>query len=122
MFAAYKLGKASRIDNEFLWRKDGTGLPVEYGAMPMLKNGVIVGSVVSFTDITLRRQQEKEILAAKEKAEEATQMKSMFLANMSHEIRTPMNAIIGLCHLAFTTPLNAKQRDYVSNVHTAGTS
>jgi signal transduction histidine kinase len=48
-------------------------------------------------------------------------MKSMFLANMSHEIRTPMNAIIGLSHLALKTPLNAKQRDYVSKVHNAGT-
>ena len=28
MYAAYKHGKASRIDDEFLWRKDGTGLPV----------------------------------------------------------------------------------------------
>ncbi len=122
MFAAYKHGEASRIDDEFLWRKDGTGLPVEYAATPILKDGLVVGAVVSFIDITLRKQQEKEIVAAKEKAEEATQMKSMFLANMSHEIRTPMNAIIGLSHLALKTPLTAKQRDYVSKVHNAGTS
>ena len=81
-----------------------------------------MGAVVSFTDITLRKQQEAEVLAAKEAAEEATKTKSDFLANMSHEIRTPMNAIIGLSHLALKTPLNAKQRDYVSKVHNAGTS
>lgn len=66
--------------------------------------------------------QQQELAAAKEKAEDATKAKSDFLANMSHEIRTPMNAIIGLSHLALKTPLNAKQRDYVSKVHNAGTS
>jgi two-component system sensor histidine kinase/response regulator len=66
--------------------------------------------------------QSEALQEAKAKAEEATEMKSMFLANMSHEIRTPMNAIIGLSHLALKTPLNAKQRDYVTKVHNAGTS
>jgi two-component system sensor histidine kinase/response regulator len=64
----------------------------------------------------------RDLRRATERAEEATRAKSEFLANMSHEIRTPMNAIIGLSHLALKTPLNAKQRDYVSKVHNAGTS
>ena len=80
------------------------------------------GTVWMLEDVTERKQAEEEITQARQKAEEATEMKSMFLANMSHEIRTPMNAIIGLSHLALKTPLNAKQRDYVSKVHNAGTS
>jgi two-component system sensor histidine kinase/response regulator len=64
----------------------------------------------------------RDLRRASERAEEATKAKSEFLANMSHEIRTPMNAIIGLSHLALKTHLTAKQRDYISKVHNAGTS
>ena len=61
MYLAFKEGQASRIDNEFLWRKDGSGFPVEYGATPIMKDGKIAGSVVSFTDITERREAEARL-------------------------------------------------------------
>jgi PAS domain S-box-containing protein len=44
-----------RVDDEVFWRKDGTRLPVEYSAAPLLADGVLKGAVVTFVDITKRR-------------------------------------------------------------------
>ena len=46
------------------------------------------------------KNQQVELIAAKERAEEANKAKSQFLSNMSHDIRTPMNAIVGYLNLA----------------------
>ena len=117
IYQAFKKDASITIDNEVFWRKDGTCFDVEYTASPIRdKAGKTSGVVVIFRDISERKRYEKELRIAKEKAEEATQMKSDFLANMSHEIRTPMNGIIGMTNLLLDTHLDEVQTQYANIV------
>ncbi|HWH39909.1 MAG TPA: sensor histidine kinase [Usitatibacter sp.] len=55
--------------------------------------------------------------------EMANRHKSEFLANMSHELRTPLNAVIGFSDVLreeMFGPLNAKQLEYVADIHLSG--
>jgi signal transduction histidine kinase len=63
----------------------------------------------------------KELLKAKEQAEESDRLKSAFLANMSHEIRTPMNGILGFAELLKEPGLTGEeQQDYVRIIQKSG--
>jgi len=56
---------------------------------------------------------QKELIMAKEQAEQGKRIKENFLANMSHEIRTPINGIIGIAHLLEKSDLNSEQKEMV---------
>jgi PAS domain S-box-containing protein len=122
IYEAFRMGTGTHVDDEVLWRKDGTCFPTEYWSRPIRRAEELVGSVVTFVDVTERRQAEQVLRDAKHAAEAANDAKSTFLATMSHEIRTPMNGILGMTELVLDTDLTVEQRENLGLVRLSAES
>ncbi|MCX6204623.1 MAG: ATP-binding protein [Bacteroidetes bacterium] len=78
------------------------------------QNNNVFGISGIATDISERTQYQKELISARQLAENAKLLQEQFLANMSHEIRTPMNGIQGMTNLLLESSLNSVQEKYAT--------
>ena len=105
-----------RSNNSFelqLNQKNGHKIETIVFSAPLNMEDPDEGWIVSILEITAMKEIQKELLLAKEKAEESDRLKNAFLSNMSHELRTPMNALVGFTELlSLTKPDEKKRKEY----------
>lgn len=96
-------------------RKDGSLVDVEItaGSLELFDDRFFA----FIRDISERKKSEKELLETKQKAEEASKLKTNLLLSMSHEIRTPINGILGLSDILQDMLDNEYHKELVSKVH-----
>ena len=118
-----KIKAGERVENFETHRICKNGKEVEVSlSLSGIKDekGGLTGISVVGQDITRQKQLERELIAEKERAEEATRAKSLFLANMSHEIRTPMNAILGFAEILSQRIKDPVQHEYLVSMQSSG--
>jgi two-component system CheB/CheR fusion protein len=93
--SAFSGAGPAHSSEETFWRADGTTFPAEFWSHPVERDGEISGAVVTFLDITERRQAEDEVRAAARRRER-------FLAMLSHELRNPLAAVLNAVRLVST--------------------
>ncbi|TAH33137.1 MAG: PAS domain S-box protein [Alphaproteobacteria bacterium] len=108
-----------------LHRKDQTPYWAQVGVVPVTdQQGRHMNWLITFRDITERKENERLLEVAREQAVTASEAKSDFLAGISHEIRTPLNAIIGFADVLrreIFGPLgHERYRSYAEDIHDSG--
>jgi PAS domain S-box-containing protein len=80
------------------------------------KHNNIIGLYGTAQDITKQKNIEKDLISAKEAAENANKLKTEFLHNMSHEIRTPLNGIMGFSEMLNNPNISEEKRRNYSKI------
>ena len=111
---ALETGERVNVDTEYLQHADGSRVQVEYWSHPIRRGEKVVGAVVTFVDISRRKQQHEELQQARETADLANKAKSRFLANMSHELRTPVAVVLGFADILLQESTDEQVRKRVT--------
>lgn len=82
-------------DEEVFWTKDGSKIDVEYFSFPQIQQDKVVGSVVTFIDISERKKTEKQIINFAKDLQKLNSDKDKFIRILAHDLKNPFNSIIG---------------------------
>lgn len=102
IYNAKASGAGCVIDNEVLWRKDGTSFPAEYSSHPIIESGNICGAVVTFSDISERKSAEEEKAKLEVQLNQAQKMESVgrLAGGVAHDFNNLLTVILGYTNMA----------------------
>ena len=117
IFKALHAGTDCRLESEVLWRKDGTAFPAAYSAQPIRDHDQIHGAVVTFSDITARKQAEEALRQSEARWQSIikTSPDGICLAALNGTIQYVSDKLLTL-H-GYTRPEEMAGRDIIEFVH-----
>lgn len=94
IYKAFQTGKGSHSPEDILWRKDGTSFTAEIWSFPIIKGTTLLGAVVTFMDITKRKETENELIALKNELERKVEEKTRELQERIRDLERFHDATI----------------------------
>lgn len=95
IFGSFREGERTHADDEIFWRADGTSFPVEFWAYPIVEQEKVVGSVVTFIDISKRKKVAEELARHKDHLEVIVEKRTAELQGKMDELELFNQLVIG---------------------------
>ena len=102
IYQAFRKGEGTHADDEVFWRSDRSSFESEYWSYPILSDGQVVGSVVTFLNITERRRAEAEQREFDLQLKEVQKLESLgvLTGGIAHDFNNILMGILGNAELA----------------------
>lgn len=120
---AYLVTEQVNVDDEYLWRADGSYFPAEYWAQPTIENDEVTGAVVTFIDISKRVTLEKERSHLESQLLHAQKMESVgrLAGGLAHDFNNALSSILGYSELLLMeVPTDAPFMKDIQMINLAG--
>jgi len=85
IYIGFQKGVSVHRDDEVYWRRDGTSFPVEYWSHLVVREGRTLGAVITFIDITERKQAEAALRKSEEKNRILLQINNAIITNLTQQ-------------------------------------
>ncbi len=107
IYIGFQKNESVHRDDEVYWRKDGTSFPVEYWSHLVVREGRTLGAVITFIDITERKQAEAALRKSEEKNRSLLQINNAIITNLTqqallHSISEALHPVFSFDRCAIT--------------------
>ena len=85
IYVGFLENRGVHIDDDIFWRRDGTSFTVEYWSHPLIREGKTVGAVVTFRDITERKQAEEALRQSEQRKCTLLEINNAIITNLTRD-------------------------------------